>query len=65
MSEHMEAIILAAVATMLLMRLFDDSTPKQKHRQPWPWWLSTIAIAGMLLFGVAGAFLSNEMGWTP
>ncbi len=60
----MEAIITAAIVTMLLMRLFDAPTPKPRAQdQPWPWWLNVLAWVAAMACGLMLALVSK--GWTP
>ena len=51
----MEAIILAAIVTLILMNLLEAPAQPQPHGRAWPFWLNLWAVGGVLVFGVIAA----------
>ena len=59
----MEAIILAAIVTLILMKICEAPAQPQPQGQAWPFWLNLLAVALMFVFGSVMAIFIY--GWQP
>lgn len=58
-----QAIMLAAGVTLLLMRACDRRPPVRRREVRWPWWLSLTVWGFMTVFVLGFTAFSVSQGW--
>lgn len=59
----MEAIILAAIVTLILMNIFEAPAQSKPQGRPWPFWLNLLLVALMCVFGIGLGIVMYGYGW--